>query len=80
MHSSMRNQKDQQYVNNYCPLDLFSGNAGRVRQAVDSLWDAWSHSNGSVNNLKIFARGKVVKPGQVGVDRVLIASKTLIKI
>lgn len=80
MHSSLRNQKDKQYVNNYCPLDLFSGNAGRVRQAVDSLWDAWCHSDGGVNNLKVFARGRVVKPGQVSVDKVLIARQTLIKI
>ncbi|KAF9454600.1 inositol-pentakisphosphate 2-kinase [Macrolepiota fuliginosa MF-IS2] len=65
MHSYMRNVEDQKYVNNYCPLDLFSGNVGRVHKAIDSLWDAWEHSSGSVNNLKIFAHGKVVKPGQV---------------
>jgi inositol-pentakisphosphate 2-kinase len=65
MHSFMRSQKDHKYVNNYCPLDLFSGNAERVKKAIDCLWYAWEHSNGGVNNLKIFARGRVIKPGQV---------------
>jgi inositol-pentakisphosphate 2-kinase len=64
----MRNQKSEKYVNKYCPLDLFSGSADRVQSAVSALWDAWEHSNGSVNNLKIFAGAEVVKPGQVGVD------------
>ncbi|KAF5358426.1 hypothetical protein D9756_001462 [Leucocoprinus leucothites] len=61
----MRNQKNQGYVNNYCPLDLFSGSADRVRKAIDSLWDAWEQSNGGVNNLKVFASGKVVEPDKV---------------
>ncbi|KXN86936.1 Inositol-pentakisphosphate 2-kinase [Leucoagaricus sp. SymC.cos] len=64
MHSFMRRQKSQKYVNNYCPLDLFSGRADRVHRAVSHLWDAWEHSDGSVNNLKVFARGKVVLPSR----------------
>lgn len=78
MHSHMRNQKSQKYVNNYCPLDLFSGDAGRIHKAIDSLWDAWEHSNGGVNNLKIFARGRVVKPGQVSIDEISKFGETLI--
>ncbi|KAJ1309166.1 hypothetical protein OPQ81_004837 [Rhizoctonia solani] len=46
----------------YCPLDLFSGDPVRVRKALGALWDAWDASGGSVNNLKIFVRGKVLKP------------------
>ncbi|KAG8690934.1 Inositol-pentakisphosphate 2-kinase, partial [Ceratobasidium sp. 423] len=46
----------------YCPLDLFSGDPGRVRKALGALWDAWDASGGSVNNLKIFVRGKILKP------------------
>ncbi|KAJ3567019.1 hypothetical protein NP233_g6638 [Leucocoprinus birnbaumii] len=65
MHSFMRNKKNPEYVNHYCPLDLFSGEADRVRKAIDALWDAWEHSNGGVNNLKLFAHGKVVLPGQI---------------
>lgn len=65
MHSHMRNRKDQKYINKYCPLDLFSGDPQRVRKAIDNLWDAWEHSDGGVNNLKVFSRGKVVKPTQV---------------
>lgn len=65
MHNYMRSQKIHGYVNNYCPLDLFSGNADRVRKAVDCLWEAWVHSNGNINNLKVFAHGETVRPDQV---------------
>ncbi|EKM82580.1 hypothetical protein AGABI1DRAFT_35200 [Agaricus bisporus var. burnettii JB137-S8] len=65
MHSHMRSSKDCKYANKYCPLDLFSGNPHRVQQAIDDLWDAWERSDGEVNNLKIFSRGKAVRPGQV---------------
>lgn len=65
MHSHMRSSKGRKYANSYCPLDLFSGNPHRVRQAIDSLWDAWERSDGEVNNLKIFSCGKIVKLGKV---------------
>lgn len=42
----------------YCPLDLFSGDKDRVTKAIHSLWNAWIDSNGTVNNLKLFVRGK----------------------
>jgi len=65
MHSYIKSQKIQGYVNDYCPLDLFSGNADRIRKAVDCLWKAWVHSDGNMNNLKVFTRGETVRPNQV---------------
>ncbi|QRV73133.1 inositol-pentakisphosphate 2-kinase [Ceratobasidium sp. AG-Ba] len=46
----------------YCPLDLFSGDLGRIKKALGALWDTWIMSNGSINNLKLFVMGKTVKP------------------
>ncbi|KAG9021106.1 Inositol-pentakisphosphate 2-kinase [Tulasnella sp. JGI-2019a] len=49
----------------YCPLDLYSGEESRVRKALQALCDAWVESDGSLNNLKIFAAGKRVSPSNV---------------
>lgn len=49
----------------YCPLDLFSGDKDRVTKAIHSLWNAWIDSNGTVNNLKLFVRGKAISPSDV---------------
>lgn len=65
MHSHLRAHKGQQIVTEYCPLDLFSGNESRVLKAIRDLWDAWIASDATVNNLKIFAGGKFVKPSEV---------------
>ncbi|KAL7283657.1 hypothetical protein ACG7TL_003093 [Trametes sanguinea] len=46
----------------YCPLDLFSGEPGRVRRALEALWDAWVRSGGAVNSLRVFVRGSTVRP------------------
>ncbi|KIJ69157.1 hypothetical protein HYDPIDRAFT_81118 [Hydnomerulius pinastri MD-312] len=46
----------------YCPMDLYSGDEARIRKAIRDLWNAWVHSNGSLNNLRVFASGKMVKP------------------
>lgn len=54
-------------TNAYCPLDLFSGEEGRIRKSLGGLWDTWVGSDGAVNNLKIFVRGKSVKPQSVSV-------------
>ncbi|KAF8911032.1 inositol-pentakisphosphate 2-kinase [Gymnopilus junonius] len=64
MHSFVKVQKGQKVATDYCPLDLFSGDESRMTKAISSLWNAWAASNGSINNLKIFARGKVVKPSE----------------
>lgn len=45
----------------YDPLDLFSGDRGRVAKAIGALWDAWAGSGDSVvNNLKIFVDGRTI--------------------
>jgi inositol-pentakisphosphate 2-kinase len=57
-----RAETHEERGNAYCPLDLFSGDPVRVRKALGALWDAWSASGGTVNNLKIFIKGKILKP------------------
>ena len=49
----------------YCPLDLFSGDETRIVKAIHALWGSWISSNATANNLKIFARGKFLKPSEV---------------
>lgn len=65
MHSHLRAQKSKKEITEYCPLDLFSGDKSRILKGIHSLWDAWAASNATVNNLKIFARGKFVTPSEV---------------
>ncbi|QRW16483.1 kinesin motor domain protein [Rhizoctonia solani] len=60
-HSSRAETHEEKGIT-YCPLDLFSGDPGRVRKALGALWDAWDASGGSLNNLKIFVKGKILKP------------------
>lgn len=66
MHSHLKAQEGGTVLSGYCPLDLFSGDLPRVINAITGLWDSWSDSNGTVNNLKIFARGKLLRPADVG--------------
>ncbi|KAK1230381.1 hypothetical protein PQX77_006526 [Marasmius sp. AFHP31] len=71
MHSYVRNNNHQPsdsthhaqglVAHGYCPLDLFSANEERVRDALGALYDAWVGSEGKVNNLKVFLGGKVLK-------------------
>jgi hypothetical protein len=35
--------------------------------AIHGLWDAWIQSKGTINNLRIFVNGQMIKP-EVGVD------------
>ncbi|KAF8709322.1 Microtubule binding, partial [Rhizoctonia solani] len=60
-HSSRAETHEEKGIT-YCPLDLFSGDPDRVRKALGALWDAWDASGGSLNNLKIFVKGKILKP------------------
>ncbi|KAL5511328.1 hypothetical protein ACEPAH_4544 [Sanghuangporus vaninii] len=62
MHTQYRSGKGESASHDYCPLDLFSGIEERVVYALRCLWKAWITSNGTVNNLKIFARGELVVP------------------
>jgi hypothetical protein len=45
----------------YCPLDLFSENETRIRQALDGLWQSWLKSSATFNNLRIFYNGRFLK-------------------
>ncbi|KAK0229049.1 inositol-pentakisphosphate 2-kinase [Armillaria fumosa] len=64
MHSRMKSNGGETVSLGYCPLDLFSNNRGRMKQAVYSLYDNWLASDGTVNNLKIFVKGT-----KIGVDQ-----------
>ena len=62
MHSQFRTGYQDPKQQKYCPLDLYSGKESRVAHALRCLWNAWIHSSGTANNLKIFVRGKVLDP------------------
>ncbi|KAL5529538.1 hypothetical protein ACEPAG_5523 [Sanghuangporus baumii] len=62
MHTQYRSGKGESAFHGYCPLDLFSGNEERVAYALRCLWKAWITSDGTINSLKIFARGELVVP------------------
>ncbi|KAG8889384.1 Inositol-pentakisphosphate 2-kinase [Tulasnella sp. 332] len=63
MHAHYRSVESDTTVNtHYCPLDLYSGNETRVHKALQALCEVWATSDGSTNNLKIFAAGKRVTP------------------
>ena len=74
MHSHLRSREGDQVASEYCPLDLFSGDETRIVRAIHALWDAWISSNATANNLKIFARGKFLKPSEVSFLSVLLDS------
>lgn len=69
-----RSESHEERGISYCPLDLFSGEPARVRKALGALWDAWDASSGSVNNLKIFVKGKIVKPKPAVAGQVSLSS------
>ncbi|THH12007.1 hypothetical protein EW145_g304 [Phellinidium pouzarii] len=60
MHSHYRTLRGENASHEYCPLDLYSGNAERTAHALRCLWKDWVRSEGRLNNLKLFARGKLV--------------------
>ncbi|KAI0647391.1 inositol-pentakisphosphate 2-kinase [Trametes meyenii] len=63
MHAHLKSTQGEDVSLGYCPLDLYSGAEKRVAGAVHALWDAWIGSGGGVNNLRVFIKGKVLKPG-----------------
>lgn len=65
MHALLKGKTEKPCAPEYCPLDLYSGQEIRIRTALSALWSAWSQSNGSVNNLRIFADGEFVLPSSV---------------
>ncbi|KAJ7264995.1 inositol-pentakisphosphate 2-kinase [Mycena haematopus] len=62
MHSHLKAQQGQTVCPGYCPLDLFSGDESRMKTALNGLWDAWLDSNGTINNFKVFVRGRKILP------------------
>ncbi|KAJ2927739.1 hypothetical protein H1R20_g9356, partial [Candolleomyces eurysporus] len=64
MHNHLRKSNGDIIEMNYCPLDLFSGDEARITKAIHGLWDAWTESGGTVNNLKVFAKGKTLRPAE----------------
>ncbi|KDQ14541.1 hypothetical protein BOTBODRAFT_109962 [Botryobasidium botryosum FD-172 SS1] len=72
MHTHRRAASDDPAaITRYCPLDLFSGDPARIERALSTLWDAWIHSNGAVNNLKLFVDGATIRPNdQTAVDAI----------
>ena len=65
MHSSLRSHEGDRVASEYCPFDLFSGDETRIDKAIHALWSGWISSNATANNLKVFARGKFLKPSEV---------------
>ncbi|KLO19228.1 hypothetical protein SCHPADRAFT_935555 [Schizopora paradoxa] len=62
LHRYQRSLQHQKTSEHYCPLDLFSGETGRIKQALSSLWDSWKSSEGHSNNLRLFSAGQLVDP------------------
>jgi inositol-pentakisphosphate 2-kinase len=65
MHSHLKAQQGEKASLGYCPLDLFSGDESRMKTALNSLWHAWSDSDGTINNFKVFVRGRRILPAEV---------------
>lgn len=49
----------------YCPLDLYSNDEARIRKAIRDLWNGWVQSNDTLNNMRIFVSGKMIRPSEV---------------
>jgi inositol-pentakisphosphate 2-kinase len=50
----------------YNPLDLYSGDMGRMDTAMQALWGLWSSSGGNSNNWRVFVDGQVIGVHEVG--------------
>ena len=68
MHAHLKHTEGVNAAMQFCPLDLFSGSKARVERALEGLWNSWIQSNGSINNLRIFSRGRILLPSDVGRD------------
>ncbi|KAI0306798.1 inositol-pentakisphosphate 2-kinase [Multifurca ochricompacta] len=62
MYARLKQTEGKNAAMHYCPLDLFSGSRKRLEYALKGLWDSWVQSNGSINNLRVFSHGKIVRP------------------
>lgn len=57
--------KDGGLPTQYCPLDFYSTDEARTSKAFRDLWNGWVQSNGTLNNMRIFVSGKMIKPSEV---------------
>ncbi len=51
----------RQFEELYDPLDLYSGEEGRMEKAVNALWKDWKESEGKTNNFRLFWNGQLVR-------------------
>lgn len=49
----------------YCPLDLYSQDEGRIKQALQDLWSDWEATDGHTNSFRVFVDGHKVEPTNV---------------
>jgi inositol-pentakisphosphate 2-kinase len=49
----------------YDPLDLFSGDEGRISHALAGLWGIWRETGGQANSFRVFVDGNIVHPDEV---------------
>ncbi|KAG6376301.1 inositol-pentakisphosphate 2-kinase [Boletus reticuloceps] len=63
MHTRFKFKDD--VATQYCPLDLYSNDEARVRRAIRDLWGGWVQSNGSLNNMRVFVSGKMIRPSEL---------------
>ncbi len=75
MHAQLKEAVGEPFARNYCPLDLFSASQLRIQTAVTSLWRAWLESNASINNLRIFIDGEIVKPSVSGTSALAVSER-----
>jgi len=77
MHSHLKSTEGEDVSLGYCPLDLYSGDEGRVKKALHTLWDAWIGSSGSVNNFRVFVEGQMLKPSSLPSSLMPLAQQVL---
>ncbi|BGP23025.1 hypothetical protein JCM10295v2_001918 [Rhodotorula toruloides] len=64
MHRHYKASQDDA-LDGFCPLDLYSGDSARVHKALEQLYGTWISSVSEINNLRIFLDGKRILPGDV---------------
>ncbi|KAF8559733.1 hypothetical protein OG21DRAFT_1430813 [Imleria badia] len=57
--------KDGDLPTQFCPLDLYSKDEARIRKAIRDLWNGWLQSDGTLNNMRVFVSGKMIRPSEV---------------
>lgn len=63
-----RHLRQSAHLESYCPLDLYSGDEVRMKQALEGLCQSWMESDGKGNNLRFSVEGAVLLPSEVRCD------------